>query len=141
MTQEYSQPPREYRVCHIPYERDRSRQSSLGVLTIVSNQVNPGEYEYGVAVCSPGDNFSKRVGRHLAYKRLKSDDHVYRGYVEYHGKKRYIDIKVMIIVDILANKQLVLQEWALDALKSELLECMYNSFLGFNIKPIYKHRG
>lgn len=128
--------PPEYRVCYVAYSDDKSEQSSNGVITIVTREIGTGRYVYGVAVCRPGDHFCKSDGRFIAFdraERYRNTNHErFGGEIKYLGGKRYSDVKMMVIIDMLANMQPELQEWAITALQSEMLENMTKTFLLMN---------
>lgn len=106
-----------------------TRNGTDGVVTVVSREEHPGIFHYGVSVCMPGDNFEKHVGRQLSYERLLSvnsdNKHPLSGSIKFLSKKRYLDIKLMLCMDMYYNMQSQLPDWVIETLLAEIDDLYY----------------
>ena len=112
---------------HYIYNKDAiwaSEAGQKGVITIVSSYDDElSRLYYGISICAPGDNFSKKVGTSLALRRLLHND-----YVRYNRPKKYQDMLTAIIFEILCNNSDRLPRWAKESLKDKF-DCLSPSFL------------
>ena len=91
-----------------------------GVITIVSELKEHDIFYYGLSLCLPGDNFSKKIGVEIASNRCDDDLAPFHGEFVYTAKHNYQQILLYILVDILSNMD-GLPEWAKKMIKNELV--------------------
>ena len=116
---------------------DESGQN--GVVTVVSQFDEPTKtIFYGLAICSPGENFCKRTGIDIASSRMyRKKDTVKRvksrsdseefcslsGWFRYLRPKKFHSIRQMILIDALCNLQPhCLPRWVVETFRWELEE-------------------
>ena len=91
-----------------------------GVVTIVSEMKGHGVFYYGLSLCLPGDNFSKKIGIMIASNRCDDELAPFHGEFVYTTKQKYQKILLYILVDILCNID-GLPEWAKYTIENELV--------------------
>ena len=91
-----------------------------GVVTIVSEMKGHGVFYYGLSLCLPGDNFSKKIGVAIASDRCDDDLEAFHGEFVYTAKHNYQQILLYILIDILCNVD-GLPKWTKDTIKHEMV--------------------
>jgi len=105
-----------------------------GVITVVAEKAGRGEYNCGLAFCSPYDQFSGRTGKILAFKRLQEKEPGY--FIKVKANKRetiYVSAFAEILI-ALANKSGVkIPTW----LKNKNLDELIGAYCTGNKKYIW----
>lgn len=110
-----------------------SEAGNNGVITFVSQMIAPGTYAYGMSLCMPGDQFEKSTGRKLAQSRLddycSAAEYKYASAFVYHGQRRYVDIKLMMLISALGDLRDTLPEWVVQTLRHEIAYIYEETFI------------
>ena len=105
------------------YGIDYSESSTKGVITFCSAPFLDFDiFDYGVAICSPGDNFCKKTGIDIAMIRMNSSDfQLGSSFVYLKEKWVFQEIKLAMLVNCLSILSDQMPLWAIKTIRNEIV--------------------